>query len=41
MIKVKPHLCVKQLIVSDLIVCGASYSHKSAGFTEKGEDFGV
>ena len=25
MIKVKPHLCVEQLIVSDLVVCGASY----------------
>ena len=22
----KPHLCVEQLIVSDLIVCGASYN---------------
>ena len=29
MITVKSHLCVKQLIVSDLLVCGAS-SQKSA-----------
>ena len=25
MVKVKPNLCVKQLVVSDLVVCGASY----------------
>ena len=30
MIKVKPHLCVEQLIVSDLVVCGASYQTRAA-----------
>ena len=30
MITVKPHLCVEQLIVSDLVVCGASYHTRAA-----------
>ena len=30
MIKVKPHSCVEQLIVSDLIVCGDSYLTRAA-----------
>ena len=30
MIKVKPHACVEQLIVSDLVVCGASYHTRAA-----------
>ena len=28
--KVKPHSCVEQLIVSDLVVCGASYHARAA-----------
>ena len=30
MIKVKPHSCVEQLIVSDLVVCGFSYHTRAA-----------
>ena len=30
MVKVKPHSCVEQLIVSDLVVSGASYHIRAA-----------